>query len=120
MTYRRLEATDIEGVQLFASDRVLTDPRYPPRIGPTKVGHDAIRQGITWSVSILEQPNFSVRHTLFDPVSGGVAAVEVDTHHELVGGVVLTFTQVFVGEVNDDGRLRRMQGYTPYPPPASP
>jgi ketosteroid isomerase-like protein len=116
----RFEAKDVEGVvQLFAPHGVFTDPHYPPPIGPSMVGHEAIREGITWSVGILEQPNFSVRHSLFDQ-DGEVAAVEVDTNHEMIGGAVLTFTQVFVGEIDDDGRLRRMQGYTPYPPPPLP
>lgn len=117
----RFEAKDVEGVvQLFAPDGVFADPHYPPPVGPTMTGRDAIRDGLTWGIGIVERPRFAVRHRLASPGSDRVAAVEVDTDHELVGGARLTFTQVFVGEVDADGSLRRMQGYTPYPPPALP
>lgn len=69
------------------------------------VGHDAIRAGLTWSLGIIEQPHFAVRHELTENDSG------------LKGGAVLAFTQMFVGEVNGDGLLRRMESYTSYPPP---
>lgn len=81
-------------------------------------GHDAIREALTWSIGIVEQPRFAVHHSLVSSVSDRVAAVEVDTDHELVGGARLKLTQVFVGEVDADGSLRRMQGYTPCAPPA--
>jgi hypothetical protein len=82
-------------------------------------GHDAIRAGITWGLGIIEQPHFVVRHELTDDDLGRVAAVEVDTNHKLNGGGVMTFTQMFVGEVNDDGLLGRMESFTSYPPPAT-
>jgi ketosteroid isomerase-like protein len=116
--FMRFEARDVEGVvALFAADGVFSDPNYPPPIGPTMTGHNAIRAGITWGLGIVEQPHFAVRHALTDDDSGRVAAVEVDTNHKLKGGAMLTFTQMFVGEANGDGLLRRMESYTSYPPP---
>lgn len=116
----RFEAKDIDGViELFAADGVFVDPHYPPPIGPAMAGHDAIREGLSWGLGMLEQPGFSVRHAMSD-ADGRVAAVEVDTNHRMVGGATLAFPQVFVAEVGDDDRLRRMQSYTPYPPPAMP
>jgi len=117
----RFEAKDIDGViDLFAADGVLVDPHYPPPIGPAMAGHNTIRDGLTWGLGMLEQPGVSVRHRLSDPGDGRVAAVEVDTNHRLVGGATIAFPQLFVAEVGDDGLLRRMQSYTPYPPPAMP
>jgi hypothetical protein len=43
----------------------------------------------------------------------------VDTHHTLADGTKLAFPQVFVGEIDSDGLLRRLQAYLPYPPPAA-
>jgi hypothetical protein len=54
-----------------------------------------------------------VRHELTGD-SGAVAALEVDTNHQLVGGGGMVVTQVFMAEVGGDGLL----SYTPYPPPA--
>ena len=117
----RFEAKDIEGVVgLFAPDGVFADPHYPPPIGPSMSGHDAIREGLTWSLGLIEQPHFAVRHELSGADSDRVGALEVDTNHKLHGGAALTFTQMFVAEVNDDGLLRRMESYTSYPPPSSP
>ena len=115
----RFQAKDAEGVVgLFAGDGVFTDPHYPPPVGPTMTGHDAIRQGVAWALGVLEQPGFTVRHELWDPENSLVAAVEVDTHHRMVGGAIVAPPQLFVAEVGDDGLLRRVQGYAPYPPPA--
>ena len=114
----RFEAKDVDGVvALFASDGVLSDPHYPPPVGPTMVGHDAIRQGIAWGVGIIERPHFSVRNELAGENGSQLGALEVDTHHVLLGGAVAAFTQVFVGEVDDHGLFRRVQSYAPYPPP---
>lgn len=113
------QAKDVEAIiRLFAPDAVFTDPHYPPPIGPTMTGHDAIREAVTWALGVLEQPGFTVRHQLSSPDDGNVAAVEVDTHHRMVGGAMVTPPQVFVAEVGDDGLLRRVQSYAPYPPPA--
>ena len=117
----RFQAKDIEGViALFADDGLLFDPHYPPPVGPAMAGHAAIREGLGWGLGMLEQPGFAVRHELSNIEGGRVAAVEVDTNHRLVGGVTLAFPQLFIAEVGDDGLLRRMQSYTPYPPPAVP
>ena len=52
----RFEAKDIEGVVgLFAPDGVFADPHYPPPVGPSMAGHDAIREGLTWSLGLIEQ-----------------------------------------------------------------
>lgn len=115
----RFEAMDLEGVvDRFAPDGVLFDPHYPPPVGPAMAGHDAIRAGLTVGLGMLEQPGFTVRHELTAP-GGELAAVEVDTNHRLTGGTMIAFPQVFVAEMGDDGLLRRMQSYTPYPPPAA-
>lgn len=114
----RFEAKDVDGVvALFASEGVFSDPHYPPPLGPTMVGHDAIRQGISWGVGIIERPHFSVRHELSEDDGDRLGALEVDTNHQLVGGALATFPQVFVAEVDDDGLFRRVQSYAPYPPP---
>lgn len=113
------KAKDVEAVVgLFAADGAFSDPHYPPPIGPTMTGHDAIRQGVAWALGVLEQPGFTVRHELWNPENPTVAAVEVDTHHRMVGGAMVTPPQLFVAEVGDDGLLRRVQSYAPYPPPA--
>jgi hypothetical protein len=117
----RFEARDVEGVvALFAPDGILSDPHYPPPLGPTLVGHDVIRDAITWAVDMIERPRFTVLHELSGDDDAHLAAVEVITNHDLVGGAAATFTQVFVAEVGDDGLFRRVQSYTPYPPPAPP
>ena len=117
----RFQAKDIDGVlALFAPDGVLFDPHYPPPVGPSMAGHNAIREGLTWGLGMLEQPGFTVRHQLAGAGGGPVAAAEVDTNHRLAGGATLAFPQLFVAEVGDDGLLRRLQSYTPYPPPAMP
>ncbi len=117
----RFQAKDVEGVvECFAGDGHFFDPHYPAPVGPAMVGHDAIRQGLSWGLSMVEQPGFAVRHDLSAGDGDRVAAVEVDTSHRLADGTVMAFPQVFVAEVGDDGLLRRMQAYTPYPPPAMP
>lgn len=117
--FERFEAKDGEGVvALFAVDGVFVDPHYPPPIGPTMSGHQAIREGISWALGIVEQPHFSVRHELVSGDSDDVAAFEVDTNHALVGGGALVVTQLFMAQVDETGLLRRLQSYTPYPPPA--
>jgi ketosteroid isomerase-like protein len=114
----RFEAKDVDGVvALFASDGVFADPHYPPPIGPAMADPDAIREALTWALGMLEQPGFAVRHDLTGDTSDRIAAAEVETSHRMVGGMVLAFTQVFVVEVDDDGMIRRMESYTPYPPP---
>lgn len=116
----RFVSKDVDGVvTLFARAGVFSDPHYPPPLGPTMVGHDAIRQGIAWGVGMIERPQFAVRHELSGK-GGRLAAVEVDTRHELVGGIVAAFTQVFVAELDDDGLFGRVQGYTPYAPSTPP
>ena len=114
----RFQEKDIDGVvALFADDGLLFDPHYPPPIGPAMAGGAAIREGLSWGLGMLEQPGFAVRHEMTSAAGGGVAAVEVDTNHRLVGGVTLAFPQLFVAEADDDDLLRRLQSYTPYPPP---
>ncbi len=116
--FERFQAKDGDGVVgLFAVDGVFVDPHYPPPIGPSMAGHEAISEGISWALGIVEQPQFSVRHEFASGDSDGVAALEVDTNHALVGGGALVVTQVFIAEVDDAGLLRRLQSYTPYPPP---
>jgi hypothetical protein len=118
---QRFEAKDVEGVvELFATDGVFADPHYPPPIGPSMAGHNAIRDGVSWGLGVVEQPHFDVRHQLSGIGTNTLAAVEVDTNHQLFGGAVLAFTQVFVAETNEDGRLRRLESYTPYPPSSLP
>lgn len=117
----RFMAKDVDGVvALFAPDGMFSDPHYPPPIGPVMVGQKAIRQGVVWGAGMLEQPGFVIRHQLSGAGRDDLVAVEVDTNHVLVGGAVLAFPQVFVAELDGDGLFRRVQSYTPYPPPALP
>ena len=119
--FERFTAKDVDAVvEMFAPDGVFSDPHYPPPVGPTMVGHDAIRQGITMGLGMLDRPGFRIRHRLSADGDAGPVAVEVDTNHELVGGTVAAFAQVFIVELDGDGRFRRVQSYTPYPPPSVP
>lgn len=114
----RFQAMDVGGVvDRFAPDGLLFDPHYPPPVGPAMAGHDRIRAGLAVGLGMLERPGFTVRHE-FTAGGDAVAAVEVDTNHRLVGGQMVSFPQVFVAELGDDGLLRRLQSYVPYPPPA--
>lgn len=115
------EAKDPDGVLAqFAPDGIFFDPHYPPPIGPAMAGREAISEGIRWGLGMLEQPGFTVRARFTGDDDGGMAVVEVDTNHRLVGGMTVAFPQVFVAEADANGLLRRMQSYTPYPPPAMP
>lgn len=110
----KFEAKDVEGVvALFAPDGALIDPHYPQ---PMMQGHEAIRDGLEDAFMRLEQPGFTIRSAWLDQESG---VMEVATHHRLMGGIELDFPQVFVVEVQD-GLIKRMQSYVPYPPPAMP
>lgn len=115
------EARDVEGVVgLFATDGIFADPNYPPPIGPSMAGHAAIRQGISWGLGVIDQPHFEMRHQLSGIETDRTAAVEIDTNHLLFGGAFLAFTQVLVVETNEQGRVRRLESYTSYPPPSPP
>jgi ketosteroid isomerase-like protein len=105
-------------VERFAPDGTFIDPHYPPPIGPAITGRDAIRGALGFVFTLIQQPGFTVRHAFSSTESPNVASVEVDTHHTLTDGTVLDFPQVFVGEVDADGLLSRLQSYPPYPPPA--
>lgn len=118
---RRFEKRDVDGVvSRFAQDGSFIDPHYPPPIGPVITGREAIRGALAFIFSMVEQPGFTVRHAFSSAEHPSVASVEVDTQHVLVDGTRLDFPQVFVGEVDDDGLLRRLQSYPPYPPPPPP
>jgi len=113
---RRFEKRDADAVAArFAPGGVFIDPHYPPPTGPAIIGREAIRDAVAAMFGFIQQPGFAVRHT-FEGVDNPVAAVEVDTHHVLADGSTVDLPQVFVGEIDSDGLLVRLQSYTPHPP----
>jgi ketosteroid isomerase-like protein len=98
-----------KAMSYFADDAVLYDPHYPQ---PRMVGKDAILQGMSWGMSNLEKPGFTLRHIWLNENSG---VAEVDTHHVIRGSIETKFDQVFVFETRD-GKFTRLQSYVPYPP----
>lgn len=112
--FARFAARDLEAVlALFAEEASVFDPHYP---APLMAGKGAIRSGFEWAFGTLQQPGFTIRHFWAGENS---AAVEVDTHHMMPGGLELNFPQVFVLEWRD-GLIVRLQAYGPYPPPSAP
>lgn len=97
----------------FAEESIVFDPHYPT---PLMTGKAAIRSGFEWAFGALQQPGFTIRNFW---AGENNAAVEVDTHHVMVGGVELKFPQAFVLEWRD-GLITRLQTYEPYPPPLPP
>lgn len=93
----------------FTDDAVFYDPHYPQ---PCMVGRDAILQGMSWGMSSLEKPRFTLRKIWLDENSG---VAELDTHHVIRGSLETKFDQVFVFETRD-GKFTRLQSYVPYPP----
>ena len=109
---RLFEKRDADAVAArFAPGGVFIDPHYQP---PLITGREAIREALAGMFGFLTQPGFAVRHTFAG--TGNSAAVEVDTHHVLADGSTVDHPQVFVGEVDADGLLVRLQSYTPHPP----
>lgn len=109
--FARFAAKDLEAVMaLFAEEAIVFDPHYPT---PLMSGKGAIRSGFEWAFSTLLQPGFTIRHFW---AGDDNAAVEVDTHHVMLGGLELNFPQAFVLEWRD-GLIVRLQAYTPYSPP---
>ncbi len=105
-------AKDLEGaLAFFAEDAVVNDPHYPI---PKMSGSDAIRQGFAWAFGNMKQPGFAIRQVWDNGRSG---AVELDTRHVFKAGVKSEFEQVFVFELNEDGKIKRLQSYVPYRPP---
>ena len=103
-------AKDLNAVMaMFADDALVYDPHYPI---PEMKGIAAIQRGLKWGIESLEKPGFAIRHFWAD---ANRAAVEVDTHHVLKGGMEIKFPQVFVVEMRD-GLITRFQAYEPYPP----
>jgi len=108
------EAKDLDAaLACFADDALLFDPHYPT---PEMRGKTAIRGGLEFMFTIVQQPGFTVRHFWTGDDDG---ALEVDTHHVLADGTEARFPQVFVFETGG-GLIHRLQAYVPYPPPASP
>ena len=107
-------AKDLDAVMaLFAEDAIVFDPHYPT---PLMAGKAAIRSGFAWAFGALQQPGFAIRNFW---AGENNAAVEVDTHHVMLGGLELKFPQAFVFEWRD-GLVTRLQAYVPYPPPPPP
>jgi ketosteroid isomerase-like protein len=116
---REFEKRDADAIAArFAPDGVFVDPHYPPPTGPEITGREAIRGALAGVFQVLAQPGFTVRHAFAGADNPAVAAVEVDTRHVLADGGSVEFPQVFVGEVDADGLLLRLESYLPYPPPA--
>jgi ketosteroid isomerase-like protein len=115
---RLFEKRDADAVAArFAPGGAFIDPHYPPPVGPAIVGREAIRDAVAAMFGFIQQPGFTVRHAFAGADNPAVAAVEVDTHHVLADGSTVDLPQVFVGEVDADGLLVRLQSYTPHPPP---
>lgn len=114
---RLFEKRDADAVAArFTPGGVFIDPHYPPPLGPAITGREAIRAAVAGVFGLIERPGFTVRHAF--SAASNVAAVEVDTHHVMADGSSVDFPQVFVGEVDPDGLLVRLQSYPPYPPPS--
>ena len=114
---RLFEKRDAEAVAArFAPAGVFIDPHYPPPIGPEISGREAIRDALAGMFQVLQQPGFTVRHAFGGTNNPAMAAVEVDTRHVLADGSGVEFPQVFVGEVDSEGLLLRLESYTPHPP----
>jgi len=109
-----VEAKDLDSVlACLAEDAVVIDPHYPQ---PTMRGKDGIADGLRWVFATMRQLGFPIV-SYFEAADGTKAAVEVATAHVLAaGGMRLAFPQVFVIEARD-GRITRLQAYTPYGPP---
>ncbi|MFN2506837.1 MAG: nuclear transport factor 2 family protein [Acidimicrobiales bacterium] len=119
--FARFAAHDAAGIAaLFADESVLIDPNYPPPMGPALVGPEAIEAGMAWAFGVLERSEFTPTSTFLAPDDPLRGALEVSTSHRLFDGTDVSLTQVFVVELDDGGRLRRVQSYTPYPPPLPP
>lgn len=103
--------TDI--LALMADDAVLFDPHYP---SPLMTGKAAISEGMDFAFGMLKQPGWTVLRSW---ENGSSVVFEVDTHHEMINGMMVTPKQVFVVDVKD-GKIASWQSFVPYPPPASP
>jgi ketosteroid isomerase-like protein len=97
---------------LFADDAVLIDPHYP---SPTMSGKDAIGAGLDFAFGLLKQPEWKILRSW---ETADTVVLEVDTHHELINGVIMTPKQVFIADVKD-GKVARWQSFAPYPPPSA-
>lgn len=93
----------------FADDAVMIDPHYPQSV---MHGRTEIERGLAWSFRNLVKPGFDIRQVW---IEGDSASIEVATHHEFKGGLVMHFDQVFVVETHD-GKITRLQTYAPYAP----
>jgi ketosteroid isomerase-like protein len=96
----------------FAADAVMIDPHYPTA---TMRGHAAIADGLMWAFGNVASFGFTIVQYCA-AADGGCAAIEVATDHRLRGGMRVRLTQTFVMEASD-GKLTRVQAYTPYGPP---
>ncbi len=104
-------AKDLPAIMaIFADDAVFYDPHYPQQ---RMVGKAQIERGLTWGLSSLKKPGFTIRAMWLDEQSG---VIEVDTHHVLMVGIEIKFDQVFVFETRE-GKITRLQSYVPYSPP---
>lgn len=111
-TFSAVVAKDTDAVvRLFADDAVLIDPHYPT---PRMVGKAAIAEGMRWAFTSMKTFGFTMVN-FFPSEDGQSAAVEMETHHVLKGGMKLDFPQAFVIELRD-GLVIRLQAYEPYGP----
>ena len=105
------QAKDLEAaLAYFTEDAEVYDPHYP--VAEMR-GKEAIRRGFAWAFGNMAQPGFTIRRVYTE---GGRGVVEVDTHHRFKNGLELKFSQHFLYQV-EDGRIRSLQAYVPYPPP---
>jgi ketosteroid isomerase-like protein len=100
-----------ETLALMADDAVLFDPHYPT---PLMAGKAAISEGIDFAFGMLKQPGWTVLRSWENRDS---VVLEVDTHHEMMNGFMVTPKQVFIVDTKD-GKITSWQSFVPYPPPA--
>ncbi len=98
---------------VLSDDAILFDPHYP---SPLMSGKEAIGAGLDFAFGMLKQPGWTILRSW---ESGDSVVFEVDTHHEMINGMMITPKQVFIVDVKD-GKITSWQSFVPYPPPMPP
>jgi len=102
---------DLDNIMsFFGDDAVLIDPHYPKM---EMKGKDEIRKGLEWGLSSMVKAGFEVEKCW---VEGSEGVVKVKTNHEFKGNFKVDIMQIFLFEVNEDGKLKYLQSFVPYRP----
>lgn len=91
----------------FSEDARVIDPHYPT---PEMQGHEQIAEGLAWAFAVMEQPAFELVRSWQEGRSG---ALLVRAHHQMRGGETLDAEQVFLYELDEEERIRRLQAFVP-------